>query len=307
MPLAGSLGNLKKSAALTRTEEFEPWYRAADVYLAPFYGRLYPFDVFKTIYHRPTRRESLSIADPDVLPESHVVRHSASGDLFAVSTTGRFNVERATTYDRLFALHRVSRGNLTRYAVAGTGDDLGPLVADNLGAWYADLELRTEEAFPETHREQFGAFFLTSPYDSIYTLQDRDIVTLNGTSYQIREVYDDSGFQLARAEARPVDWETLTYKMPSSAPSGSYDSVTGAVTSPTTLDRLFSGTVTDNETQLEGQTAGDDITIHVDVGDVGFTFLVGSNLLRGTDNLEIYNVSIGPDKKQWIVKARRTP
>jgi hypothetical protein len=311
--ISGSLAKLKVPASVTRLDTLCFWDRASDSFPVSneFQGRVYPADRFKTIYQRPTRRETLSIPSTQAINTSHLVLHRAMNEVFAVSEVPRWDSSSDTVYDTARALHRVTQGRVYREATQGTGDNLGALVRSDEGVLYGDLELRTEVRLPDAHREQYGDYFLTCPYDSALILQDGDYFSFedgfySGKEFRVREAYTEAGFQLARVESREKDVEDMVYELITAA--GGYSATTGSVIPQTVSDRAFSGTVTNTETDSDGQTlAGKDITIYVYLEHVGFDFLIDGIIRRNGFRYKIYSTKIGADGEQWIIKALRTP
>jgi len=174
--ISGSLSKLKVPASITRLDRMVFWDRSSDSFPVgnTFRARVYPADRFKTIYHRPTRRETLSLHPRQKIGPSLLVKHLASGKTYALAGEDRLDSSDDTIYDTARSVHLVARGEVFREEVQGTGDDLGPLVRVSQGTLYGDLELRTEERVPDTHREQSGSFFLTCPNDLDLRLQDND-------------------------------------------------------------------------------------------------------------------------------------
>ena len=309
--IAGSLQKLKIAAELSQVDSFTIWDRTSNSFGEQFTARQYVADRFKSIYHRPTRRETIALPSSFSAPASLLVRNEATQDVFALSDIDRYDAAYDELYDNARALHRVSAGEVFREAVQGTGDNLGALVRSSVGILYADLELRTEENYPDAHREQYGNFFLTCPQDPSLVLQDGDYYVFSagpysGQEFRIRERYIEAGFQLARAESRAKNTESLTYKLITAA--GSYDPTTGVVTPPTTEDRVFSATVTYAKADAGAPPIlGRRLTIYVPTGNVGFAFASEGRIVRGSDTYEIRDVSVGADNLQWILEVERVP
>lgn len=305
-----SLSRLKLAATFFHTESFDVWNRATDSWLSGFTGRVYVFDRFKTIYHRPTRRETLGITRETVLPADLVIRHTVTGAVYMVSATDRTDVDHVQVYDRARALHlTTTQGDLIRYATQGTGIDLGPLVAQDLGKCYYDLELRSETADQVEYAVQLGdmigRYFLTVP-DTAPIQKGDYIQGPDGTYYRLDVIYADSGFKLARAvDVAPLH-EDIVYERPNSTPGG-YDPATGVVTSVGRTDLTFSGYIGSLE------SAGQDVVVNVeydleiwvDKAHVGFEPAAGDFVRARGVRYHIDKVTIGYNGTKYQLLCRR--
>jgi hypothetical protein len=301
-----ALGVLKRSASFFHTDSFEVWDSASSAFIPGFTGRIYPFDRFKTIYHRPTRREMLGVPVDFSPPASLVLRHPATGEEYIIGETKKMDTDRDIPYDHAYALHRVLRTlSVVRPTIQGSGDDLGALVPVVVGLLHADLELRTSEREQDAYEKFKGRFFVTMP-NSI-KVQKGDFLVGGSDSFRVEVAYLDGGFQMARADDVHDERETLTYFLPTGS-GASLDPATGAYTKESTVPRLFSGIVSPVDNSEADHRPGlqqPEIRVFVEREHIGFEPEVGRLIERGSDRYEVHSVRIDPESDQWILACRR--
>ena len=281
------LSRLSLAAGFFHDERFDLWDTLLNDWVTEaFTGRLYVFDRFKTIYHRPTRRETLGIKPGVPSPAGQVIRHSSTGDIFIVTQTERFDADADKVYDRAFALHRpIGLGTLERYDSTGTPPDMGEEVPIHSEPVWYDIELRTDAEDDEAYQSYHGNYFLTMPMST--TVRKGDwILGVDGATYRVDEPYIDGGFRLARAQDVPYPKETFTY-LARDLSTGGYDPATGEYTQPQSTGYDFSAQIV----KLIHSVAGDerdshqsDLEIAVDTRTIGFTPEVGYRVIRGRDS-----------------------
>lgn len=305
-----ALSRLSLAASYFHGEEFQVWDQGTDTWSTGFNGRIYVFDRFKTIYHRPTRRETLGITSSVTLPDDLVILHTATGTIYIISATNRTDVDQVNIYDRARALHRTNlKGDLIRYATAGSGDNLGPLVASDEGKIYYDLELRSEASdqmdYALQSGDMVGRFFLTAPRSM--ALQPGDyLLTELGAYFRVDIAYDDSGFSAARVVEMAPNHEDVIYELLSGV-AGSYNPTTGVVTGATRVDRTFSGYVSES-IKANQDVDGDikyDLEVWVDVAHVGFTPAAGNYLRARSLRYHIEEVTLSHSALKYQILCRR--
>jgi hypothetical protein len=77
--------SLQTAATFFNYEDFNAWNPATSTFAFQLTGKLRRIDRFQTIYHRPTRRQTLSFQDGSTIPASGVLQHAPSGAVFIVS------------------------------------------------------------------------------------------------------------------------------------------------------------------------------------------------------------------------------
>lgn len=301
-----TLSTLRKASTFFHTDQFSVWNPVHERFDPGFTGRVYPFDRFKTIYHRPTRRETLGIRDSSSLPASRVIRHDVTAEVFIVGATLRSDSDNNRIYDIAYSLHRPSLlADLTRPTIQGAGDDLGPLVDIVVGKIHLDTELRTSEAENDAREKFKGQFFITMP--SSYKVKQGDFLVCPDSTFRVQLVYEDGGYQMARADNIPDQRVVLTYKLPTNA-GASYTPATGVYTGTTTVDRLFSALVSpivrkDETDATEMQDKSVRITVEFD--HIGFPPSPGEQILMGAEALTISAVRSDAESRQWLLTCRR--
>lgn len=294
-----ALSRLKLAAQYFQAETFLTWDSATDTFsTTSFVGRLYPFDRFKTIYSRPTRRETLGVKESVAVPEGGVIRHNQSGDTFIVTDTERYDVDDDKQYDRAYAIHRARyHGKIVRYQTQGAGDDLGPELYTEIGPVWFDTELRADKQEDEAYHAFRGYYYLTYPI----TLDVRDddyLVSDSGEWFRVDEKYIDSGFGLGRGEDVEFLKETFTYSLYTGT-GGGYDPSTGVYTPPTTAARDFSGHVRiEKHLSLVDSVSAhaSSLRLYVDENSVGFEFKVGGIITRANgDKFKVDEIRQGED------------
>ncbi len=291
-----------------RTDEFQVWNATLEEFEDGFCGRMFRVDRFKSIYTRPVHRRQIT-ADPCVgIPTDYVVKQVSTGEIYMVSEIRRQDAIDEVLYDGVMTLHLASSSSggyaeLHRYAVAGTGDDLGPLVDTQQPSTYVDLELRTSSADPDTHDEFVGHYFVTTPISS--GMEKGDYLHLGTDQYRIDEVYVDSGYLMARVAREAYDKENLTYHLPQGS-GGSYNALTGTVTQETIADRIFTGAVVRNEEadMRESDIGRETLTVNVDTDDIGFTPEREHEVTYSGEKYKVDMVVISSNRTQWVLTLR---
>lgn len=302
MPSLGSVANR------WRTDEFQVWNSTTEIFEGSICGRLFRLDRFKSIYTRPVHRRQMTADKSLAIPATQVVKQVSTGEIYMISSIRRQDSINNEIYDGVLTLHLASApsgglAELHRYAVAGSGDNLGPLVDTMISKTHVDLELRTSSSDRDVHDEYIGHYFVTSP--AISGFQSGDYLQLNGYQFRIDEVYYDSGYLMARVAKEDYDKEELTYHLPQGS-GGNYDTATGAVTAETMLDRIFTGTVTQNmESDVVGTSIGEEfLTVHIDTSDIGFTPEREHEVTYEGEKYKVQSVSIASNRYQWKLTLR---
>jgi hypothetical protein len=299
---------LKTAAGFFQHESFSPWDADTDTFGPSFIGRLQRVDRFRTIYHRPTRRQQLAFQADVTLPTSGIVRHDPTGEVFLLSGTLETEWHKGDQlYERLVALHRASppSGGLGSYQptqVLGAGDDLGVVVLGASQPVYYDTELRTvsnEQGLEEaTTGEELGV------YSKNITPESGDFFLLGGEYYRITYPYIDGGFSLTRMVKEDPSFVTLIYDY-GTATDGGYDPATGTVIPPTSATRLVSAIpgkremARDRESQDYTKTA----ELFIYQRHVGFEPKVDDTFTLDSQLYKILSVGEDTQEKQWIIEA----
>ena len=298
--LTRGFSKLRLSSQIAVNEDLAAWDRDTDRFVPFSKGRVYRFDRFKAVLDKPTKREVLSLPPGTKLPPSLVIQRP-SGDVFCVSDMRRSDDNFNTVYDLSYFIHRAEKGTLTRPKVSGTGIDLGPVILFAVGKLWADV------SFYSSRSQRGDVLDLSSSLNMTVSkeipLYDHDRFTLGKDTYEVLEVFEESGFQVARVEKSPYDYKDFIFKYRSG--SGSYNPVTGQYNKPTEQDLVFSAIASDYSIEENPPTVKYDMLLHVLKFTVGFEFTVGSEVWDGTTKYVVNNVMKGKTKKQIRIGLRR--
>jgi len=295
-----------------RTDRFSFWDKGYDTFGCEVDWRLFRADRFTTIYHRPTRRRQASIVPDGLFPESLVVRHEETQDVYIVSETKRTDSVRSGKYDTLVSLHLATepsggKGSIMRPTVTGPPGDLGVADLVSIATIYYDLELRTSSAEPETVDATQAMMFVTLP--AWIDLREGDwLFTGQGETYEVNEPYYDGGFQLARAIRKPVDLVDMVY-LYDEGTGGSYDVSTGIYTPVSATTKDFSGVVYRNSTEASGMTNEEPVELQVYISSELIDWVPEVNryvLISGIRH-KITSAVLGKNRKQWHLTLVRAP
>jgi hypothetical protein len=230
------------------------WDAVNEAFVSGFTGRLTRIDRFRTLYHRPTRRQKLTFSKDVSLPSSYVVKRDADDEVFVVSETLEREFWRNDdNYDNVVTLHRVvgpSGGVVEHHAArtSGAGDDLGAVTVANVGPGFADFELRTTQREDVTEDVELGNYLVT--YSKGIAAQVGDYLKFGDDYYRLSHLYFDSGFYAARAYREAPAYVTAEYQF-RNPPQISYDPTTGAVTEPAPATRQVSLLVSKRTTRAD--------------------------------------------------------
>lgn len=291
--------SLASAAKRFAQDQFVGWDAMSDTFSAIAQtGRLFRTDRFTTIYHRPTRRSTLSLLGE--WPASGVVRRVFGGEVLLVGANERQEIiGGSVVYDRLRQVHFVQqpsggKGDYYPASVSGSGDDLGVVTLGPAEPLYLDLELHAVNEPAAAVDYVVGKFLLTHSANA--ALQAGDYVAYASRWFLVEQPYVDGGFRLARVREQVVGYQTFSYLRPG---SGAYDPVTGSVTrgeSP----RLFSGIIESGQTVLSGPTTlPRQLIVGVFKRHLGFVPQAGDGVSLGNQRYTITTCAQVRDEQQW--------
>jgi hypothetical protein len=297
---------LSTSSTFFMKDRLQCWNPTTDTFGDEFIGRIERVDRFKTIYNRPTRRETLTFVDGITLPDSGVIKRVDTNEVFLVSETIHTEIwQGEQTYEHIVALHRVtpSSGGVAVYQEIGTsgvGEDLGQVSVQSQTPVYLDIELRTlvqERDAVEVETEQLFAHFSLNVSPS-----PGDFFVFGGEYYRIANFYTDSGFNSARLVQEPPNFSTIIFKVATGAPS--YDPATGEVTESTDA-RAVSCLIRKNSTitTRDNEVRSRQLDFFVYNRHIGFTPKVGKKVTFDKIEYEIIEVSLALSEQQWHIVA----
>lgn len=200
---------LNKIAQKNMKEKFDSYDDATEAFLPEqFAGRIDLTDRFLSIYNRPTRKRVLFTAPDTELPESGVMRHPMTGEVYIVGSPrqdARWDVEGGSPYVKLSMLHLVTPTGTTagiashkRRVMGSTQDWLTTTV---LGNEYMDVEFRTSSSEKDVELGQIENYFAWLPPKTV--VDTHDTLTLNDVDYLVIDVYEEMGMCALRVAKRP--------------------------------------------------------------------------------------------------------
>ncbi len=204
---------------------FDAWNFGTSAWdAAAFKGKLALADPKISLMNKGTRRRML-FGSPGSEPTSSVIRCSTTGEIFMVGTQNKDNLF-AKYYRNVASLHYGIPGAIiSRYAPAGGSGDPGWMVLASSQHTFADYELRSDNENVEIQITQWGSYDLTFPAGT--SVQEHDIVTVDGRSFYVFESAPSSGFVAAKSTDRPDARINIVYKV---VGAGSYNPATQTVT-----------------------------------------------------------------------------
>lgn len=298
--------DLRTSTTFFQHDLFVPWDAATNTFSGSVAGRLHRIDRFKTIYHRPTRRQKLSLAEDAVVPASGVIRHAKTGEVFLVSLLEEDEVwQGETVYERLVTLHRAVpySGGYAVFkpvTVSGSGDDLGIVSLTNVQHAYVEVELRS--ASDERGSLDVEIEEATLHLSANVQAAPGDYITFDGDDYRILVTFSDSGFRAARAVKESPHYETLTYHLQTG--TSSYNPATGTFTEGV-ADRLVSALIGD-ETAMRERVSDQysrQLSVYIYQQHIGFAPKVGDTFAYDGRTYTVTKVSQNQRELQWRLEA----
>lgn len=302
--------SLRAAAARFQDELFYPWDSSLEAFdsshAAQLFGRVFRIDRFTTIYHRPTRRKSLTFSPDVVLPSSRVVKHVSSGDVYILSETEQKEEIEGQIYDRVIAGNRATGpsgglGMLYRPTIVGSPGDPGEAEFTLVSSVHMDIELRSVAVEGGTEGIETGSYFVTLPANA--GAVDNDWVVLGGYYYKIVEPYFDSGFLMARAIREPYDLVPITYYVMSEI-GGNYDPESGVMVQKNTSAKTISAVVkVRRESSGVGVQEGWSGVVYIDTALITWVPEVGHLLEHAGISYKVIEVSLNKTKVQWELKV----
>lgn len=172
-------------------------------------GRVDLTDRFLTIYNRPTRKRQIYTRPGDPLPESLVIQHPSSGDIYILGQgrrDARYDVDDGKAYVQLNMLHLVTPENRGssglakqfRKVVKGPPEDPGWLVEELIAEDYLDVEFRTSSAEAGAYDTKIENFYAWTTLN--VSAQQWDFFDLHGSRYRVVDTFTDMGMRGLRMD-----------------------------------------------------------------------------------------------------------
>lgn len=246
--------HLNKIAQTRMGESFSAWVSGDTFVENAFKGRVHLTDRFLSIYNRPTRKRQLFVRPGTKLPETYVMRHQSTGEVYILGNgrqDARDDVDGGKAYSDMYILHLCTptSGGSSGLAIQkrkvpkGPPENPGWLVEEVISETFIDMEFRTssaEEGIYDTKTENFYAW---TPI-TVEAFQ-HDVFELDGRSYRVVDTFTDAGMRGLRLDRErdnrvdftitftgPTVYNKDTYKMETT--SGTHN-VTGTVREKTDL------------------------------------------------------------------------
>lgn len=274
-------------------------------------GRKKRIDAFVSLWHRSSRRDHIYIKPDSRFSDVYALKSSTTGIPYLVSETAEADTWQGNSnvYTRMLRCHKVSSpsgGAALHYPVrvAGSGDDLGPVMMQPAVSGLVDTELRTTTDSRENVQLADSEYMLT--YSRNLLVNDGDFFTIGGTWYRVVETFIDSGYPYARAKQDPPRFKTAEFRLPSATPA-KFDPKRGKLVGGTELSRLVSVLVDSHVRtgQLAEHTISEKLTIYVYLGHIGFTPQLGHGVIIDEVRYTVDAVSQPLDEKQWKLEVSR--
>ena len=303
--------SISVSAGFFKRDSFQVW-NPGTLTFGPrtITGRKKRIDAFVSLWHRSSRRDHIY-----VLPEEDVsgilALRSTTGIIYLISGTQEADSWQGddNRYEYLLRGHKVtspSGGAAEHYPVrvAGSGDDLGPVVLGPAAVGYADTELRSTSEPREQLQIAEAEYFLA--YTGNWQVQDGDFVKLDGAWYRIMELNFDSGYYYARAKQDAPRFQTAEFKLPSTTP-GVFDPRTGKLTAGTEMTRQVSVLIKDQTRlgQLAQHQISERLELYIYQAHIGFMPRLGHGVLLDNVRYTVDEVGEVTNEKQWRVVVTR--
>jgi hypothetical protein len=299
------------SAGYFKRDSFEVWTPGTTTFgPRAIIGRKKRIDAFVSLWHRSSRRVHIYVK-PEEDVSGILALRGADGSIYLISGTVEADSWQGddNNYEVLLRAHKAiapSGGPAEHYPVrvAGSGDDLGPVVIGPAVSGYADTELRstadTEQSLQVAEAEYFVA------YSGNFDVADGDFIKFGSFWYRIMEINFDSGYYYSRAKQDQPRFQTVEFKLPSATPA-IFDPQTGRLTGGTEMTRQVSVLV-GNQTragQLGQQQIAETMDLFVYQQHIGFTPRLGHGLVLDNVRYTVDSVTRETTEKQWRLGVSR--
>ena len=297
--------SLKTAANRFTGDRFLMWNAATNAFDGTLIGKRFRLDRFTTIYHRPTRRAYIRFKT-DETPASGVVMRDGTSEVYLVSETLHKDIELGSlVYERMRMSHLATApsgglGGFIAVRTTGSGDDLGVVSLALSEPAYVDFELQSATSVEE-NIDAVTPRFLINHSNNIEPLHG-DVFEFSGRTFIVSVPYVDGGLRVCRASELPPAYETFTYHLRSG--TGSYNPVTGTVTSPT-VTRLFSGILGKKTSEAEKSTVPQRLELYVYEHHVGFAFQLGHRIDHQSTAYYVNSVTRLREEKQWKLELSK--
>lgn len=188
--------------------------------LNAFTGQLDLANPKVSLMNKGTRRRMLYVS-PGSEPVTGVIRVGPTNTIFLAGQQSK-DVFRADYLRDVISLHEaVGPAIIQRRQPVGPPQNPGWAVSSLIETTFGDYEMRSGSENQETQITQWGSWEVTLPKDS--AVQEHDTVTINGRTFFIFVIFNDSGMRGCHATDRGDDRVDVVYK---SLTGSGYDATT---------------------------------------------------------------------------------
>lgn len=198
--------HLKRIALKHANEPMEAWDPVTESWVPNFFvARIDLTDRFLSNFNRPTRMRMMLHDDQAVFPDSRVIRHPGTHDVYMLGTT-RKDARKGVPYVGLTLCRLATEipggsagyATITRKVPQGPSSDPGWLVETVFAKTFVDTEFLSsadEVGATDLRIERFNAFMPLSAQ-----AQQWDFLTLQGVRYRVVDTFADSGLFATRLD-----------------------------------------------------------------------------------------------------------
>lgn len=304
--------SIRISSGYFKRETFEVWDAASDTFGPDVItGRKKRIDAFVSLWHRSSRRDHIYVLPGTPTANLAAMRSVTTGNVYLVSQSSERDTwqKNGNVYEVLLRCHKAtspSGGKALHYpvTVAGSGDDLGPVIIGPPVAGWADTELRSTGDAEDTVRVASNEYFLA--YSRNFATNDGDYIETVGSTFLLMETNYDSGYLYARAKREQPLFHTVEFKIPSTTPAV-FDPISGRMTGSSEVSRQVSAYVAEQTRSgsLPAHTLTERVTLYIYLRHIGFTPLLGHGVILNGVRYTIDGVRQNLDDKQWHLDLSR--
>lgn len=304
--------SIRISSGYFKRETFEVW-DPLTLQFGPttLIGRKKRIDAFVSLWHRSSRRDHVYVLPGTSTSEIAALRHVTTGTPYLVSQTMEEDVwqKDGNVYEVMLRCHKVSPpsgGVALHYpvTVAGSGDDLGPVLIGPPVTGFADTELRSTNEAEGTVRVAGAEYFLA--YSRNLAVNEGDYLNVAGDDFLVLERHYDSGYSYSRAKQESPHFKTVEFKLPSTTPAV-FDPRTGRMTATSEVTRQVSAFVSAHTRagDLPGHSISETLVVYIYLRHIGFDPQLGQGVVFDNVRYTIDGLKQSLEDKQWHISLSR--
>ncbi len=304
--------SIRISSGFFKRETFEVWDPVAKRFgPTTLVGRKKRIDAFVSLWHRSSRRDHIYVLPGSQTAAISALRHVTTGVPYLVSQTQDADSwqQNGNVYEVMLRCHKVSGpsgGEALHYpvAVAGSGDDLGPVTIGPAVLGFADTELRSTNEAEGTIRVAGAEYFVA--YSRNLAVSEGDYINVAGDDFLILERHYDSGYCYSRAKQESPHFQTVEFKLPSTTP-GVFDPRTGKVTGVSEVTRQVSAFISAQSRtgNLAEHSLSERLTLFIYLRHIGFIPQLGQGVMLNGVRYTLDSIRQSLEDKQWQLELSR--